>query len=65
VFHGQPNFAFDLTGKGCDSKGHHCTAIDTNRTGRKEIADERSKISREISVFRFYPVISAGFAVNF
>jgi hypothetical protein len=65
VFHGQPNLTFDLQGKGCDSKGHHCTAIASNPTGQREIADEREKISREIAVFRFYPVISTGFAFNF
>lgn len=65
VFHGQPNLTFDLTGKGCDSRGHHCRPIASDPTGQREIADEREKIGREISVFRFYPVISTGFAFNF
>lgn len=65
VYHGQPDLTFDLIGKGCDPKGRGCRRIDVNPTGLSSIADERAQINRDISVFKFYPVISGGFAVNF
>ena len=65
VFHGQPDLAFSLTGKGCDPRGHHCASINSTSSGGRYIDDERQSINRDISSFKFYPVISAGFAVNF
>lgn len=65
VFHGQPNLAFDLTGKGCDAKGRGCKSIHSDPQGLSDIANERAQINSDISAFRFYPVISGGFAINF
>ena len=65
VFHGQPNLVFDLTGKGCDAKGRGCRSINSDPQGISDIANERAQIKSDISQFRFYPVISGGFAVNF
>lgn len=65
VFHGQPNVAFSLTGKACDSKGHHCAGITSDPTGQNYIANERAEISQDLSPFKFYPVVSGGFAFNF
>ena len=65
VYHGQPNLAFDLTGKGCDPKGRGCRPINADPKGRRDIDDERQRINSDISVLRFYPIISAGFAFNF
>lgn len=65
VFHGQPNVAFSLTGKACDSKGHYCSGITSDPTGQNYISDERAQIHRDVSFFKFYPVISGGFAFNF
>lgn len=65
VYHGQPNVAFDLTGNGCDAKGRGCESIEADAQGARDIANERAKISRDISVLRFYPVVSLGFAFNF
>lgn len=65
VFHGQPKLTFDLTGKGCDPKGRGCRSINSDATGRHDIEDEREAIESDISSFRFYPVVSVGFAYKF
>jgi hypothetical protein len=65
VYHGQPNLSFDLVGKGCDPKGRGCRRIDVDPKGISSIANERAQINRDISVFRFYPIVSGGFAFNF
>jgi hypothetical protein len=65
VYHGQPSLAFGLTGKGCDLKGRGCRSINADPQGQRDIDDERQRIKGDISVFRFYPIISAGFAFNF
>ena len=65
VFHGQPNLAFSLTGKACDPKSHYCSGIAADPTGQSYIASERAQINSDISSFKFYPVVSGGFAVNF
>ena len=65
VYHGQPNLAFGLTGKGCDAKGRGCRSISADPKGQRDIEDERQRINGDISVLKFYPVISAGFAFNF
>jgi hypothetical protein len=65
VFHGQPNVAFSLTGEACDSKGRYCSGISSDPTGKSYIADERAQINRDLSWFKFYPVVSGGFAFSF
>jgi hypothetical protein len=65
VFHGQPKLTFDLTGKGCDPKGRGCSSINAGPSGQRDIQNERDQIESDISSFRFYPVVSIGFAYKF
>jgi hypothetical protein len=65
VFHGQPDLAFNLSGKACDVQQRGCRAVDHDPDGIRDIANERAKIKNDISAFRFYPVASVGFAYNF
>ena len=65
VFHGQPNLAFNMTGKGCDLQDYSCVSVNGDPTAIQDIDSERAKIKEEISDFKFYPVISIGFAYSF
>lgn len=65
VFHGEPKLSFDLGGKGCDGGHHVCKAINKDPEGIRDTATERAKINHTLSRFRFYPILSIGFAYNF
>lgn len=65
VFHGQPDFALNLTGSGCDAQNIGCEPIDADSEGKKDILQERARIARTVSTFEYYPVVSVGLAYGF
>ena len=65
VFHGQPKFTFDLSGSACDIKRRGCNSINGDAEGLRDIQNERQSIGREVSAYKFYPVVSVGVAYSF
>ena len=65
VFHGQPDFTFDLIGSGCDSQNRGCSDITSNSEAKQDILQERDRIRRAVTAFKYYPVLSVGLAYSF
>jgi hypothetical protein len=65
VYQSAPQLALSFTGNACAPDGKHCQPVANNSTYQKDVADEQTKLNREISLFRFYPVISIGFGYKF
>lgn len=65
VFHGQPKFTLDLSGSACDVHRYGCEPINADAEGARDIANERERIAKDVSPYKFYPVLSLGFAYSF
>ena len=60
-----PTFALNLAGSACDSSGLLCQPIATDPSIQANVVAEQAKINKDMSAFKFYPVISIGFGVKF
>ena len=65
IYTGAPRTTLNLQGGACDASGLNCFAVTTDPTFQANVQAERDKLNKDMSVFKFYPVISVGFAVNF
>lgn len=65
VYTGAPRVALNLQGGACDPAGVNCLAITSNPLIQENVQAEKNKLENDISAYRFYPVISVGFGVNF
>ncbi len=64
IYTGSPRATLNLTGSACDSTGANCAAIATDPTIQGNVLAEQNKLNKDVSAFKFYPVISVGFGVK-
>lgn len=64
IYTGAPSMALNLTGSACDPTGQNCNPVVTDPSIQANIQAERAKIEKDMSAFKFYPVISIGFGVK-
>ena len=60
-----PRVTLNLTGGACDSTGLNCRDISSDPTVISNIQAEQAKINKDVSPFKFYPLISIGFGYRF
>jgi hypothetical protein len=65
AYQGAPVSSLAFQGNACDSSGLNCVNAATDATVQANIAAETTKINNNISVLRFYPIVSIGFGFNF
>jgi len=59
-----PNMTLNLTGSACDANGLNCSPIASTPAIQSNLQAEQAKINKDMSAFKFYPVISIGFGVK-
>ena len=65
IYTGSPRTALNLAGGACDASGLNCLAVNSNPTFQANVQAEQDKLDKDMSAFKFYPVLSVGFAFNF
>jgi hypothetical protein len=65
IYTGAPRMTLNLTGSACDSTGQNCASIATDPTIQSNVQAERDKVNKDVSAFKFYPVVSLGFGIKF
>ena len=65
IYTGAPRTALALTGSVCDSTGLICENTNADPTFQANVQEEQAKISKDVSAFKFYPLLSVGFGVKF
>jgi hypothetical protein len=65
IYTGAPRTALTLGGSACDAAGVNCRSVQTDPTFQANVQAEKDKLNRDMTAFKFYPVISVGFAFNF
>jgi hypothetical protein len=64
IYTGAPKMALNLTGSTCDSAGQNCAAIASDPSVQSNELAEQNKINKDVSVVKFYPVLSLGFGLK-
>jgi len=65
IYTGAPRTMLNLGGSGCDATGLIGFSAASNSSFQANVQAEQTKRNRDISAFKFYPVISAGLGVSF
>jgi hypothetical protein len=65
VYEGAPKIALNLSGSACDSTGLNCGSVSTDPTFQQNLTAEQVKLNKDAEPYKFYPIISFGFATNF
>lgn len=65
IYTGAPRTALSMWGGACDSSGVNCFDAGSDPTFQANVQAEKIKLDNDMSAFKFYPVISIGFAFNF
>jgi len=65
IYTGAPRTALNMGGGACDPSGLNCLDVTSNAPFQANVQAEKNKLDKDMSAFKFYPVISVGFAVNF
>jgi hypothetical protein len=65
IYTGAPRTALKLNGSACDSAAVICLPVVSFPGFQSNLQAERDKLNNDMSAFKFYPVISAGFGFNF
>jgi hypothetical protein len=65
IYTAAPRTALNLGGSACDASGVNCLSVTSDPKFQANVQAERDKLNRDVSAFKFFPVISAGFAFNF
>ena len=65
VYTGSPRAALNIGGSACDASGLFCQSVSSDPTFQANVQSEKNKLDHDMSAFKFYPVISIGFAFNF
>lgn len=65
AFQGSPRVALALTGSACDPLGLVCSNVATDPTIQSNIQGQQTKISNDLSPFKFYPLVSLSFGYRF
>lgn len=65
IYTGAPRAALNLGGSACDATGLICSSTTSYPAFQANVQAEQDKLNKDMSAFKFYPVISAGFGFNF
>jgi hypothetical protein len=65
AYQGPPNVSLNLKGSACDSSGLFCRSVGSDATIQSDIQAEQKRITHNLSLLRFYPLISLGFSYKF
>ncbi|HET7890299.1 MAG TPA: hypothetical protein VFL34_02165 [Candidatus Sulfotelmatobacter sp.] len=65
IYTGSPRTLLNLGGSACDPTGLNCASANSYPGFQANVQAERDKLNRDMSAFRFYPVLSVGFGFNF
>jgi hypothetical protein len=65
AFEGSPRIGLNLTGSACTPAGLNCSNVATNPTIQSNIQGQQTKISNDLSPFKYYPLISLSFGYRF
>jgi hypothetical protein len=65
VYEGAPAVALNLAGGTCDAQGLNCQTVSGNPAIQSSIQSEQAKLSHDLRLLRFYPVLSFGFGWRF
>jgi hypothetical protein len=65
AYQNAPRAIIGLTGGACDSTGANCADISSDPSFLSNLQAEQDKINKDLSTFKFYPLISVGFAYRF
>jgi hypothetical protein len=58
---GAPTVDFNIQGYACDSTGDPCQSIAGDPTTQANVQAEKTKLNNDLSLLRFYPIMSIGF----
>jgi hypothetical protein len=64
AFQGTPSVKLNFAGTACDTNGLNCTSV-TNAAFQQSVQDEQAKLNRNISTFKFYPVVQLSLGYRF
>jgi hypothetical protein len=65
AYQGSPHAALNLAGRACSPNGTNCVNVATDPGVQASIAAEQAKLNHDLSLFKFYPLISLGFGFKF
>ena len=65
VFQGEPKTQFVLFGSACDSSGVYCSDIARDASIQEDVRSGQKTMQDELSVMKYYPVISVQFGYRF
>ena len=64
VFQGQPRVSLALSGNACDAF-NHCGNVNSLPGVQADVQTEQQTIQRDVSILRFYPIMSVSFGFKF
>jgi hypothetical protein len=65
IYHGAPRASLKANGVLCDPSGANCLDAASDPAVQSGIQAEQSTLTRAVSPYRFYPVVSAGIGCSF
>jgi len=65
AFQGAPRAALNFGGGACDATGVNCRDINSDPSFQKNVQAEQDKLNKDMSAFKYYPLISVGFGYRF
>jgi hypothetical protein len=64
IYTGAPAMTLNLAGSACNPNGQNCSPIASTPSIQANVLAESNKINKDMSAFKFYPVLSIGFGVK-
>lgn len=64
-YQGTPKVGLNFGGSACDITGLNCREIAGDPSIQTEVLKEQEKLNKDVSPFKFYPVVSFGFGYKF
>ena len=65
IYTGAPRTTLNLGGSACDASGSICSSTTSYPSFQANVQAEQDKLNKDMSAFKFYPVISLGFGFSF
>jgi hypothetical protein len=65
VYEGAPAVTLNLNGGTCNAQGLSCQTVSGNPSIQSSIQSEQAKLSHDLRLLKFYPVLSVGFGWRF
>jgi hypothetical protein len=65
TYEGAPRIAMKFSGTACDTDNENCLPVATDPVFQANLAAQQKKVNGDVSGYRFYPVVSIGFAFKF